>query len=383
MVKFIDIAEKNLKTLFRNKKGLLFMILIPILFYSIMGSIFGGSDTTTNPNIYKIGWVDQDSSESGNPYKNLDYIYNTINNMQDYEINNYTNSDAALSDLESKKIDSVIIFPEDYELYLNGTLAQIPENITIYFRDSSSDVIRNIISSTLIGVIDGIVNYNPASIKINYSEDTISGIEINQLTLGTPGYLMYGILSALTGGIILITSERKEGLLKRLESSRMKPRDMLLGHLVSNTAIVFIQFTIAIATLSIFGFSPVFHDLFSLIFGVLITVFLLSIFQNALALIASSVLKTPDAAGGRIWVLLIPLMTFSGAFFPLEFVAPNIIPYVGWIPTRIVVILFQDLMVNAVSVWNTSILLQFMWLALEGIVLFFIGTKLYRNFVQS
>ena len=47
MAKFLDIAGKNLKSLFRNKKGILFTILFPILFYSVNGFILGGIDTTT------------------------------------------------------------------------------------------------------------------------------------------------------------------------------------------------------------------------------------------------------------------------------------------------------------------------------------------------
>ena len=383
MVKFLNIAGKNLKTLFRDKKGLLFMILIPIMFYSIMGLVFGGQDTTSDTYVYQIGWVDNDSSSSGSPYKNLEYIADIIDNLEGFDVNDYDLNESAYNALKNKDIDAYLIFPEGYELYLNGSAPHPTTNVTVFYRDSASDVTRNIVSATIFSIIDGVVNYDPGAIVIQYEENTISGKDTNQLTSGTPGYLMYGILSSLTGGIILITQEHKDGMLKRLESSQMKASDMIIGHLLSNTVIVIVQFAIGITTLSVFGFSPFFSDIFSLIFGVLMTVVLLSIFQNALAMIAGAILKSPEAAGGGIWVLLIPLMTFSGAFFPLELVAPSIIPYVGWIPTRIVVILVQDIMVNAVPVWSSTILLKFLWLFLEGLGLFFIGTLLYRQFARS
>jgi ABC-type multidrug transport system permease subunit len=97
----------------------------------------------------------------------------------------------------------------------------------------------------------------------------------------------------------------------------------------------------------------------------------------------SFIVKKPEAAPGVIWMLLIPMVTFSGGYVPLELLAPKLVPYVAWIPTRIVVNLFQDLMVNAVSLLNPAILLQFLWLTLESLLLFVIGMKTYRRFAQS
>lgn len=359
------------------------MILIPIMFYSLMGLVFGGQDTTSETYVYQIGWVDNDSSESGSPYKNLDYIADIIDSFEGFDIIPFDTNLSAHEGLRQKDLDAYILFPEGYELYLNGTGPVPATNVTIFYRNSASQVTRTIVSSTIFSVIENVVNYDPESVVVVYDEETISGRDIDQVTSGTPGYLMYGILSSLTGGVILLTQEHKEGLLKRLETSQMKPFDMIGGHLLSNTLVVLVQFTIGVLMLSIFGFNPFFHDIFSLIMGIFVTVILLSIFQNAVAMIASSILKTPEAAGGGIWVLLIPLMTFSGAFFPLEFVAPSIIPYVGWIPTRIVVILFQDIMVNGLALWAPAVLLNFLWLFLEGMVLFIGGILLYRQFARS
>jgi ABC-type polysaccharide/polyol phosphate export permease len=163
----------------------------------------------------------------------------------------------------------------------------------------------------------------------------------------------------------------------------MQPKDIIGGYFISNTAMIMIQFGIGITVLSFFGFSPIYADPLSVVFGFIITIFLLSFFQNGLAMVISSVVKRPEATGGAIWVVLIPMMTFSGSFFPLEVLMPNLIPYVAWIPTRIVVIILQDLMINAVSISDPAILLQFLWLALEGLLFFWIGMKSYRQFARS
>ena len=349
-----------------------------------MGIVFGGLGNTNNENyIYSVGYVNLDTTSSENPYLNITYICDTIDKMDDFTMKKIESNSSASKQLENKEIDAYIIFPDEFHLYINGTVPKLNETIEIFYRDSTSAVSRTIISSTLLGVIDGVVNYNPNAIKIEYIERTISGEQISPLTLGTPGYLLYGILSSMTGGIILLTSERKDGLLKRLESSQITPGDILMGNMISNTSIIILQFLIGVGMLSLFGFRPNFHDIVSLFFGTLITILLLAFFQNALIFISSSILKTPEAAGGGIWLLLIPMMMFSGAFFPLELVTPGLIPYVGWIPTRLVVLLFQDLMINGLAFWHPSILLKFLWLSLEGLALFLLAVIMYRKFAQS
>ena len=199
------------------------------------------------------------------------------------------------------------------------------EPIRFYFRPSTSEMIKNFISGTIINVIDSVTNYNPAAQPYSYEIQTTSGKKINELTLSTPGLLMYGILSSLAGAVILITSERKEGILKRLEVSEMLPKDVILGHLVSNTLMVVVQFAIGITVLSLFGFRPFPADIPSLLLGILITILLLSFFQNSLALVLAAIVKKPENTPAAIWMILIPLLTFSGAFFQLELLMPNLV----------------------------------------------------------
>ncbi|WP_371804305.1 ABC transporter permease [Candidatus Lokiarchaeum ossiferum] len=385
MTKFWDVAIKNLKMFFRDRKGLIFTILIPILFYSIMGIVFGGLNTDSEDGIYMytVGYVDLDEQSEEMPYLNISFICQTINETEGFTMIEFESNESAFMELKGSNIDAYINFPTDFVRYITGNITELNHEVEIIYRDSTSEITRKIISSTIMGVINGVVNYDPSAISIDHVESTISGEKISQLTYGAPGYLMYGILSSITGAVILLTSERKSGLLKRLESSQINPSDVIFGNMISNTLIILLQFSIGFGMLSLFGFSPITYGVIPFLIGTLITVILLGFFQNALAFIASAILKTPEAAGGGVWLILIPLMMFSGAFFPLEFVAPGLVPYVGWIPTRMVVLIFQNLMINALPFWHPSILMNYLWLTIEGIVLFLLAGKLYRQFAQS
>ncbi|MBN2156321.1 MAG: ABC transporter permease [Candidatus Lokiarchaeota archaeon] len=515
MSRFWSIAVKNLKSIYRDKKSWLFILLIPIFYYTLMGLLFGGR-VGSDFYIYSVGFVNLDTNTmySNQANYNLAEIYAIIEETEAFNMGYYSDTESALTDLENEDIDAIVQFQERFQEYLNtssqkkyafydndSTTAHISNvthsidyfinvassylnitNITsydfasylanfsnsefqidfvilfeqgfeqnldliqnasytlyyrngtsketleiqnailtdtiksimlfehtpkqssniisttqmiipseakfqiaiqFYFRDSTDITVKQIIKGTMAALLNGIINYDPTSIDITYEDIPISGKVVSWLTQGTPGYLMYGMLSLLSMATILITDEKKSGTLKRLESSQMRPIDMLFGHIISNTAIVITQFLIGLGVLAIFGFRPVFANLWSLILGTLITVLLASFFLNALSLVAAAIFKTPDASAGGVWLILIPLMTFSGAFFPLEAVAPVLVPYTSWIPTRIVVLLLQDLMVDGIGLSDPSIWINYSWLMLWGGAMFTLGAILYRRFAQS
>ncbi|MBD3186879.1 ABC transporter permease subunit [Candidatus Bathyarchaeota archaeon] len=510
---FWDIAVKNLKTTLRDKKTLLFVILIPIFFYTLMGLLFGTTSADTEGYVYSIGFVDLDSTSANNPQYpnyNISYMLEIMKDVDSLNIKEYITHESAEKALNDLKIDAFIEFPDGFELFLNesgdkayamydndttsssafthsidnfmnvtgsymnvtnitsqdfgtfmstfnesgydyvllfqdgfeaaldaGTMANATlfhrseisnelltvevetikstmegfflqvdppaskadivvdplaapgsnpkpvKQVSIFFRDSTEQLTRNIITATVQSIIDGIINFNPNEIPLEFNEQTVTNIEKNSITLSGPGYLMYGMLSILSMATILITMERKSGNLKRLESTRMRSMDMLGGHVISNTIILFMQFGIGVGVLSIFGLRVYPGSILSLITGISLNLVLTSLFLNGLALVAGTLFKTPEASGGGVWIFLIPLMTFSGAFFPLELVAPTLVPYVRWIPTRITVLIFQDLMINESTLLNPQLWINFGVLALFGIVLFIIGMKLYGRFARS
>ncbi len=392
MPKFWDIAVKNLKSIYRDKKSWLFILLIPIFYYSLMGFIFGGR-IGNDVYVYTIGYVNMDESAAITNQANLNLteIYSIIEDAEAFHMRYYTDNNSAIHDLEEEEVDAVVVFQEGFQEYLNSSsqkkfavfdndssvahisnfthqvdyfinvsssymditnityfdefmmnftdpnfpidyvivfqegfetsldetqnasytfyyregtsqttieiqnmiitetiesimlqghlpsesssiesttmliepsVSKFQPDIEFYFRDSTDVTSRQIMRGMVIAFLDGIINYNPSSVDLSYTDVPISGQTVSWLTTGTPGYIMYGMLSLLSMATILITNEKKTGTLKRLESSRMRPFDMLFGHIVSNTAIIITQFLIGIGVLAIFGFRP-----FSRVYG--------------------------------------------------------------------------------------------------------------------
>ncbi|MHA1822093.1 MAG: ABC transporter permease [Promethearchaeota archaeon] len=255
--------------------------------------------------------------------------------------------------------------------------------IEFIFRNSADSTMKKVVSSILQAIIDGYINYNPNSVSLDFKEQSILGHSPNIISIGAPGYLLYGLLSILSSLTFMITQENTEGLLKRLELSRLKGKDLLLGYFFSNTFVVIFQFLIGLGILGLFGLELFYADIVSYIIGLLITLIMLSFFLNGLALISAAIFKSPDSASGGVWIFIIPLMALSGGFFPLEYVAPSIIPYVRWLPTRIIVLLLKDIQVNAIPLLSASIWLNFAILLVENLSLYLIGIKMYKKLVKN
>lgn len=530
MAKALDIMVKNLKIITRDKKGMLVIFLVPIMFYALMGLVFGGSSFATVSN-NNIGIINLDAFSSTVPdseYKSLEFILDTMEKAESegesiFKFTNFTtiesgavNFDASFSAAEQamiqEKIDAVVVFEKDFQLHLNWaaeikigffdndstiysggnpnnwsyqvanlysillnsaytfipltefdfaaaisttanhdfdfflivnegfeanvemnpvnmtflhrigadmvqaaviqgtikgmldgaiygnpTLSQLSIDLapivgstalplptyTFYFLDSTGSIERQIIVSTFDGLFSGIVNYDPTQINFVSETKSTTGRVISALTYNSPGYLVYGALNSMSFACISLANENQGGLLKRLKSSRMKDRDMVLGVNMANTIVVFLQFTVALVMLSLFGFTPNYLDLGTLIIGTMLNVLAVALVINGIALILTPIFKTPEASGGGVWIILIPLMMFSGMFFPIELMAPSVAEVASILPTRMTVLVFQGLMLDRLplthpKVWG-NLLGQFGF----AIVFFLIGIKLYDKFTKA
>lgn len=530
MAKFIDIMIKNLKVIYRDKKGMALTFIIPIMFYALMGFIFGGSSFATVSN-NSLGYINLDAQTTTIPdseYKSLEFLLKTIEQAETdgeslFKFTNYTILNNGGVDFDEsfliaeqamiqEDVDAVVVFERDFQLHLNwaaeikigffdndstvysggnpnnwsyqvtnlytlllqsgynfvwlteidfqtafattdthdydfflvvnegfevnvesnpvnvsfyhrigsdtvqaaaiqatlkgildgaiygnptlsqltfdfvsieGSVALPLPTYTFYFLDSTGDIERQIIVSTFDGLFSGIVNYNPTQINFNSETKSTTGRVISTLTYNSPGYLVYGALNSMSFACISLANENQGGLLKRLKSTRMKDRDMVMGVNIANTIVVFIQFAVALVVLSLFGFTPNYLDFGTLIFGTIINVLAVALVINGIALILTPIFKTPEASGGGVWIVLIPLMMFSGMFFPIELMAPAVAQVASVLPTRMTVLVFQGLMLDRLplthpKVWG-NLLGQFAF----AIAFFFIGIKLYGKFTKA
>ena len=253
---------------------------------------------------------------------------------------------------------------------------------SLYFTLSTNPTTESIINETINAIISNIVNYNPNAIDFNVHTLNAQAVVINQITYSGGGLMIYSAMNIMSFATILLTNEVQNGLLRRLKSTRMKDIDLLSGHALMNVTLVFVEVIISLGLLYMLGFNPFVFNLPTMIIGLLLTTFAVGFFMNGLSLTLTSVFKSPEAAGGGVWMILIPLAMFSGVFFPLELMSPSLAAACAWLPTRMAVLDLQALFVDglpltAIKFWG-NLLGQFAF----GIGLFVLGNLLFRNFIK-
>lgn len=255
-------------------------------------------------------------------------------------------------------------------------------NYTIAFLQSISPAVKASIENIIAQTIDGIVNSNPSEIEISYEVESAKGQEVNNITFSAPGYLLYGPMTILSFALVILTGEKKEGIYKRLSSSKVKNWEIILGNIISNIMLIFMQFGLGAFILSFFGWNPVVASTFDAILGVIITMFIFSFFLLALAFALAPVFKDPDSAGGGVWIIIIPLAMVSGIFVPIELFGEGMKAFAAWLPTRFAVVALQNLLLKGLPMFHIDTLIQWGLLILYSAIIFIIGIRAFNKFKQ-
>ncbi|MHA1292382.1 MAG: ABC transporter permease, partial [Promethearchaeota archaeon] len=458
------LTKKNLLRFWKNPKSLGFLIGIPIMYYLIIGLIFGSANSVEF--VYSLGWVDDDSTTaSTHPEFSLDSIYEVFDDIDEIEMHKYDSKDEATNAALEEEIQAFIYFPQGFEAYLEkqayvdialwngdsstsskfnissmlddlktqtasffkitnetstnfnnlldnfddsdfdgilvinnnfslgldndwnvnlsylyrdglsiytvtyivniitstvnsyfhaqnynstinfikidtipGTSQPEPINYKIYFLQSVSPTTKSIIENFVANIISNIINSNPLEIEIEYDVESTVGEEVNNITYQAPGLILYGPMTILSFVVIVLTSEKKDGIYKRLSSSEVKNWELITSSIFANMLLIYMQFAIGAFILYMFGWNPIIFDPLTTFIGVMLTIFLFSFFILALAYALTPIFKDPDTAGGGVWVIIIPLMMLSGIFFPIEFFGGWIKTVASVLPTRFAVL---------------------------------------------
>jgi ABC-2 type transport system permease protein len=207
-------------------------------------------------------------------------------------------------------------------------------------------------------------------------------IDLQGLTNAAPGYLLYGPLMVLSFALVVLTGEKKVGIYRRLASTEVKNYEVVLSSIISNIALVFMQFGIGAAILVCFGWIPTVASFLDGFLGIAITMFLFAFFLLALAFAFAPVFKKPETAGGGVWMLIAPLAILSGVYVPMSVLGETIRNIAAWLPTRFAIVALENILVNGQSIFYPETLVNLGLLALYSTLIFVIGIKAFKKFMN-
>ena len=276
-MRIFDLALKDLSQIFRDKRSLLFLVAMPILFTFFMGFAYrsGTDDDTSDDNRIPLGWVNNDPD--GFISKQLYVMLSDSDSVRPVELL----PDAMDESVRKGEVAGALIVPAGYSRQVSeGQFVQLTlvadlnsaqgQSLFQLLRTPITHLISAMeisrLSAQAVGKTDDASELTQTfdSASRAWSEsDSASLVKVekvlaaegdawfgdNPYNQASPGILVqFAIMGLVTSGQILV-QERKARTLQRMISTSMPAWEIIAGHALSMFIVVFLQ----TALLVVFG----------------------------------------------------------------------------------------------------------------------------------
>jgi ABC-2 type transport system permease protein len=325
----LRVTWKDLIELFRNRMGLIMLVLMPIFMMSMVGFIYP-SDTSLGD--VTVALVNEDQGYGNYPSASATFIM-VLEQMNDATglmgLVDASSLDEVRDLIQREEVDGGIIITSNFTLSLiNGKQG----TITVV-TDQSNPQMSTMLHTTLQGVFEQIGTWlaqqnveglspavnatNSLAIVEPYNvkaEGAFSG-NFSYFDFMAPGLMaMTVMMSVMTGLPAAISHEREVGTLDGMMVAPINRLAIILGKTLAQTVRGILQ-GILILVLAVALFGVTIHGSILLIFALL----LLGVFSFVgLGVVITSFAKDQETAMMLMMTLMFPMMFLSGVFFPIQ-----------------------------------------------------------------
>ncbi|MGD0644585.1 MAG: ABC transporter permease [Candidatus Bathyarchaeia archaeon] len=321
------IAWKDLTELFRNRLGLVLLIVMPLFMMVMVGFIYPSNGTVNN---LQVGLVNLDSGFNNSTLPSQIFVtgLQQINNQTHLLILSNASSEADIRNLIQKgNLEGGIIIPSNFsESIMNGQ-----QGTLIIVSDQSNPQISATIQGSLETVFDAmgtaLAQQRVQALNVS-ATSTLSvvkpyNVQAQGVVPGNPSYFEFiapGIMaltvmmSVMTGLPVAISQEKEVGTMDGMMVAPINRLSIILGKTLGQTARGLLQGVI-ILILAVGLFGVAIQGSILLVFALL----LLGVFAFVgLGIVITSFTKDQETAQMLMMTLMFPMMFLSGVFFPIQ-----------------------------------------------------------------
>jgi ABC-2 type transport system permease protein len=323
----LRIAWKDLMELFRNRMGLVLLILMPIFMMTMVGFIY---PSETSMNSVPIALVNEDTGFGGyNLSSTFITMLNTINdNASMMELQGASSLEDVRTMIQAGDAEGGIIVSSDFTADIVGG----QQGTIIIVTDQSNPQMSAIIQSVLSEVFEGMgtvlaqqnvaeqLGIDPSSalaVVEPFNVQVKGSVEgdFSYFDFIAPGIMaMTVMMSVMTGLPAAISHEREVGTLDGMMVAPINRLSVILGKTLAQMARGILQgVLILVLAMTLFGVTV--HGSILLVFALL----LLGVFSFVgLGVVLTSFAKEQETAVMLMTTIMFPMMFLSGVFFPVE-----------------------------------------------------------------
>ncbi len=317
------IAWKDLTELFRNRLGLVLLILMPLFMMVMVGFIYpsGNSSPTNLP----VALVNEDTSY-GNFSTDASQTFITFlqqinGNTSMMALTNASSANDIKSMVQKGDIEGGIIIPSNF----TQSISTGQQGTLIIITDQSNPQVSATIQVALSAVFDQ-MGTMLALQRLNASSLAIVkpyNVQTEGVVSGTPSYFdfiapgimaMTVMMSVMTGLPVAISQEKEIGTLDGMMVAPINRLSIILGKTLGQTARGLLQGVIILVLAAVL-FHVAIQGSILLVFALL----LLGVFSFVgLGIVITSFAKDQETAQMMMMTLMFPMMFLSGVFFPIQ-----------------------------------------------------------------
>jgi len=328
------IAWKDLMELFRNRLGLVMLVLMPIFMMGMVGYIFPSNNSISH---VSVGLVNEDAGVGG--FKNGSQFFlialnsfNSQTNMLD--ISDATSLSALKESVQKGDIQGGIVIPSNFTQSIfsgqQGTLIIVTDNsnpqvsaamqsaLTAVFQQMGAALAKYNIVEHARALNDSTINetnvlaiVQPYNIRV---EGVVTG-HSSYFDFIAPGIMaMTVMMSVMTGLPAAISQEKEVGTLDGMMVAPINRLSIIVGKTLAQTARGLLQGVLILILASLL-FGVYIQGSILLVFALL----LLGVFSFVgLGVVLTSFAKDQETAMMIMMTLMFPMMFLSGVFFPVQ-----------------------------------------------------------------
>jgi ABC-2 type transport system permease protein len=334
-MRIIDLALKDIKQLVRDKRAVLFLVLMPIMFTVFMGIMLSPPAPESDPRL-PIGFIDQDQSGTlGDTFRSLLKSSEAVKPIE-VENNDEVRGGEQVRD---GKLAALVIIPDRFSAAL---LADEPIKAVVIVdpNQQAGQTVNAAVSTAstrLLGAIEAArlstadhpENFDAAfkaalaawqKPPIGVTVETMNAAKAEKnpalggFAQSSPGMLVQFTIFGLTTTATILVIERKTRTLQRMLTTSMRRWEIIAGHLLAMFTVVLLQQTLLVV------FAQVFLNVNYLAqpLATLLVMVSLAAWIAALGLFIGTIAKSDEQA--VMWSLLAMflLTALAGAWFPLD-----------------------------------------------------------------
>jgi len=328
------IAWKDLMELFRNRLGLVMLVLMPIFMMGMVGYIFPSNNSISH---VSVGLVNQDAGFGGfkNGSQNFINALNFFNSQTKMlDISNATDLAGLKESVQKGDLQGGIVIPSNFTQCLfsgqQGTLVIVTDNsnpqvsaamqgaLTAVFQQMGTAVAEYSILAHARALNDSTINETNALAMVQPYNVKVEGVvtgHTSYFDFIAPGIMaMTVMMSVMTGLPAAISQEKEVGTLDGMMVAPINRLSIITGKTLAQTARGLLQGVLILILASLL-FGVYIQGSILLVFALL----LLGVFSFVgLGVVLTSFAKDQETAMMVMMTLMFPMMFLSGVFFPVQ-----------------------------------------------------------------